>query len=359
MSAPPTEPEATPATRSGYTGNEIQPDEFVGTLLLVDSAAASEADLNDGDSAFGDGLSSSSSSLSSDVTDFREFNNRRYHAFQENQYWLPNDDEEISRLELQHIVWRLCLNGRLHIAPVPADVHRVIDLGTGTGKWAIEFADMHPSAEVIGTDLSPIQPNSLPSNCSFIVDNVEEEWVYSEPFDYIHSRMLCLGIHDWKKYFQQCWDNLKPGGWMEVQETKFPLMSADGKGPSESAFLQWSQYIKEAAANDGIDADPTQRFRGMLEDIGFIDIREQPLQWPIGGWPKGEREKIIGRIMIDNLRQFYKPSAMALYTKRLGWTVEQVEEFLPSVLKDLEDRTQHYYVQMHIVAARKPDIESS
>jgi hypothetical protein len=172
--------------------SEITREEIVGAELLVDSAEQSE---NDRDSALGDndGLSTTTSSLNSTVTDFRTMYNRRYHAFKENQYWLPNDDEEISRLDLQHIIWRLCLNGRLHIAPVPDDVHRVIDLGTGTGKWAIEFADAHPNADVTGTDLSPIQPTSLPPNCQFIVDNVEEEWVYSKPFDYIHSRMLCLG----------------------------------------------------------------------------------------------------------------------------------------------------------------------
>jgi len=177
-----------------YPSGEITTGEIVGANLLVDSAEQSDAD-GDRDSALGDndGLSTSSSSLNSSVTDFRTLYNRRYHAFQENQYWLPNDDEEISRLELQHLVWRLCLNGRLHIAPIPDDVHRVIDLGTGTGKWAIEFADLHPSADVTGTDLSPIQPISLPPNCQFIVDNVEDEWVYNEPFDYIHSRMLCLG----------------------------------------------------------------------------------------------------------------------------------------------------------------------
>jgi SAM-dependent methyltransferase len=118
---------------------------------------------------------------------------RRYHAFNDDAYWLPNDEEEISRLELQHIVWLLCLKGRLHIAPVPQDIQRVVDLGTGTGKWAIEFADSHPSAQVIGTDLSPIQPSFIPPNCSFIVENVEDDWIFREPFDYIHSRLVMLG----------------------------------------------------------------------------------------------------------------------------------------------------------------------
>jgi methylase of polypeptide subunit release factors len=39
-----------------------------------------------------------------------------------------------------------------------SDFHRVLDVGTGTGIWAIEMADAHPEAEIVGIDLSPIQP---------------------------------------------------------------------------------------------------------------------------------------------------------------------------------------------------------
>jgi len=43
-------------------------------------------------------------------------------------------------------------DGRLHLAPLK-DPQRVLDIGTGTGIWAIDMADTYPSAEVIGIDL--------------------------------------------------------------------------------------------------------------------------------------------------------------------------------------------------------------
>jgi len=65
------------------------------------------------------------------------------------------------------------LDGKLHIAPISSP-KRVLDLATGTGIWAIEFgesnsfqtrskssqhlAQEYPEANVLGTDLSPIQP---------------------------------------------------------------------------------------------------------------------------------------------------------------------------------------------------------
>lgn len=75
----------------------------------------------------------------------------------------------------------LSFDGRLGTAPpndLGAKVGRVLDVGTGTGIWAIDFADEHPEAEVcccsaysppllacrlqsqiLGVDLSAIQPS--------------------------------------------------------------------------------------------------------------------------------------------------------------------------------------------------------
>lgn len=48
------------------------------------------------------------------------------------------------------------MDGKLNEAPVPEDAKRAIDLGTGTGLWAINFGDEHENTEVLGIDLSPM-----------------------------------------------------------------------------------------------------------------------------------------------------------------------------------------------------------
>lgn len=58
-----------------------------------------------------------------------------------------------------HHVHSLMLEGELTLVKLPKKIERVLDLGTGTGIWAIDFADMHPEARVFGVDLSPIQPS--------------------------------------------------------------------------------------------------------------------------------------------------------------------------------------------------------
>lgn len=325
------------------TGKEQQQPLHVLEDAQVDSRAPSDADSSLGD----EDRESLSSSVNSSVTAFRHEHGRRYHAFEESQYWLPNDEIEIERLDVQHHCWRLSLGGALYLSPIPKDVQAVIDIGTGTGGWAVEFADSHPSAEVIGTDLSPIQPNWTPANCSWLVDNAEAEWVYSKKFDFIHSRMLLMGIHDWPRYFRQAWDHLKPGGWVEVQEVQFPIGYADdGTVKSESPLLIWSKHVQEAAAKDGIDTMCTEKFKAQLEHQGFINVREQRVRWAVGSWPKGTREKVLGKWTLENTRSFISPIALALFTKRLGWTTEAVEEFLVDVKADLENKKTHYYWQL-------------
>jgi len=59
---------------------------------------------------------------------------------------------EQDRLDMYHEILHLLMKGRLHIAPLD-DPKRILDIGTGTGIWAIEMADLHPTCRVIGTDL--------------------------------------------------------------------------------------------------------------------------------------------------------------------------------------------------------------
>lgn len=67
----------------------------------------------------------------------------------------------------------------------------------------MEFAEGYPSANVLGIDLSPIQPPEVPPNCSFRVDDVESEWVAHEKYDYIHSRAMVAAVRNWPRLFDQ------------------------------------------------------------------------------------------------------------------------------------------------------------
>lgn len=52
------------------------------------------------------------------------------------------------------------------------------------------MGDKFPSAEILGLDLSPIQPHWVPPNVQFLVDDVEAEWLNGDGYDFVHLRNM-------------------------------------------------------------------------------------------------------------------------------------------------------------------------
>ena len=63
-----------------------------------------------------------------------------------------HDQVEQERLDIHHEIMLLIAGGDLSKAPVK-NSHKVLDIGTGTGIWSVDYAFSHPETEVIGLDL--------------------------------------------------------------------------------------------------------------------------------------------------------------------------------------------------------------
>lgn len=103
-----------------------------------------------------------------------------------------------------HAMMYIIYSGKLHLAPLTTP-QRVLDIGAGSGIWCIDFAEAFPSAEVLGVDLSANMPTFVPPNVRFEVDDLEDEWVFANSFDYIHSRYMAGSIKDWPNLMRQCY----------------------------------------------------------------------------------------------------------------------------------------------------------
>lgn len=85
-----------------------------------------------------DAGSSASTSAESSVHDYMFENGRRYHRFREGMYNFPNDDVEQEREDMKHAMMKLLCTQKLHFAPIQENPQEILDMGTGTGIWAIE-----------------------------------------------------------------------------------------------------------------------------------------------------------------------------------------------------------------------------
>ncbi len=138
-----------------------------------------------------------------------------------------------------------------------------------------DFADAHPDTEVIGTDISPIQPVWCPPNLTFEIDDAEQDWTFAPgSFDYVHIRYMLGAVQDWPRMFRQAYDALKPGGYVESYESEPNYMSDDGTVRPDSGMATWNRLFAEGGKKLGrpftILTDDLQR--KAIVEAGFIDI---------------------------------------------------------------------------------------
>lgn len=176
----------------------------------------------------------------------------------ENPYPLPHDASEKTRLDTLHMGFKYYLAGK-NIVPSldPLITTQILDVGTGSGRWAVEVAEEFPNALVVGFDLAyPIFGNELPpANTVFVVGDVKDGFEFpNSSIDFVHCRLSPLinmslkgrlfqaGLvnEQWPSYFEEVLRVLKPGtGWIQLTDPfNDPSSSVTGTLPLDSAFRE-------------------------------------------------------------------------------------------------------------------------
>ncbi|PNY25604.1 Uncharacterized protein TCAP_04461 [Tolypocladium capitatum] len=315
----------------------------------------------DGDSAYGsDRDTTYTSSVTSSIFDYQYENGRRYHAYRSGQYVLPNDTQEQERLDLQHHIWRLLLGGRLYTAPLPPPETlpslRILDLGTGTGIWAIDMADEFPSADIAGVDLSPIQPEWVPNNCRFHVDDYEDRWTYrdDEKFDYIHGRALSGTSSDWARFYGQVMRNLVPGGLVEMQEYDAWIFSDDDSCDRAQWTMDWAEKLDVASKMHGKQMNVAKHHKRWMLDAGFEDVQEVVHRIPIGPWAKHPTLKELGRFELIHMQMAVDSHTPALFTRVLNYSSDQAQVVMEGVKREFRNRDLRLITSYRFVTGRRP-----
>lgn len=172
-------------------------------------------------------------------------------------------------------------------APFKRAPRYVLDIGTGTGIWAREFAEQNPSSYVIGSDLSAIQPDTPLPNLAWSKDDAEDLWLYPVPashlepgqcgeqeveanlirFDYVHLRLVFSCFNDPRTVIKHAFDNMSPGGMLEFQDL-YPEIYQANPAFEGNALQRFADACGRGARAIGRDIYVAKYYKKWLEEAG-------------------------------------------------------------------------------------------
>ncbi|RKP08195.1 S-adenosyl-L-methionine-dependent methyltransferase, partial [Thamnocephalis sphaerospora] len=158
----------------------------------------------------------------------------------------------------------------------------VLDIGTGTGEWALDMAEEWPDCQVLGVDLYDRFPwAKRPPNCQFFRMDICDGLSFNpNTFDLVHWRYLVAGIpsEEWHHCFAELFRVTRPGGWIQVTES-------DGRhldcGPVAAAINTLSHRFSSA---NGIDLELIRHLDVILRAVGFVHVERTVVSLPVGRW---------------------------------------------------------------------------
>jgi len=241
---------------------------------------------------------------------FEERDERLFHSH--GIYPLPVDAREQERLTWQHRTLH-ALIGEHYVGPVDVILStnqddrrkRVLDLGTGTGCWALDMAQRFPSARFNAIDIVPIQTRHPPNNVHFEMHDITQEFRWaSGTMDVVHARSIMLAVRDHGRFLSEVARVLRPGGIFVAGEIEHGVRIQHGSQASNGTpgvdrfFVTVNDMLRDRGLVQTGTHIPDWLSLTCTSDgrPAFTEIHVQQYHVPIGGWrATDERERKMGR----------------------------------------------------------------
>lgn len=144
--------------------------------------------------------------------------------------------------------------------------------------------------------------------------------------------------------FASAYENLAPGGLFEMQDGCMPFRSADGT-LNGTKLLDWCHKTLEGSSRVGRTwADP-RNYKAIMEQVGFVDVTEVRLKWPLNTWPRDPKLKQLGMWVREDMMEIL-PAVKKVFTAGLGWDIADADTFVEQAKADLMNRDIHGWVDM-------------
>ncbi|HEU0025655.1 MAG TPA: class I SAM-dependent methyltransferase [Ktedonobacterales bacterium] len=265
-------------------------------------------------------------------------------------YGLPADLNETNRLDFQHFALRVAFKGN-YAAPIGTP-RSILDVGCGTGRWAMDVAQQFPGADVVGIDVNeppahegnPASgaPDVRPANFRFVAANALEGLPFADQsFDFTHQRLLFFAIpaDRWPFVLSELYRVTRPGGWVEVAEGHF------GYKPAGPATQKITEYALAALLARGIDPRVGPLLATHLGRAGFPGAQMRVLDLPVGAWAGR-----VGTLLATNLAEAHRSARPLLLSQ--GVSEAEWEALFNAMLQEWEQQRSTW--PFYIAYAQRP-----
>ncbi|KAK7061055.1 hypothetical protein VNI00_000790 [Paramarasmius palmivorus] len=144
-------------------------------------------------------------------------------------YKLATDLAEMDRLAIQHQMWCLLVDGLYPrdlsqtveeiLKPHEGRKTTILDVGCGSGIWAMEMAKQNPSARVVGFDLVQQRFSQAPVNFEFVLGDITTSLLpFKGQADIVHCRCVVQHVKDPQSLVALLADTLKPNGLLLIAD---------------------------------------------------------------------------------------------------------------------------------------------
>ncbi|KAJ3823393.1 S-adenosyl-L-methionine-dependent methyltransferase [Lentinula raphanica] len=298
-------------------------------------------------------------------------------------YKLPTDVQEMNRLGVQHAIWTLMIGGLIP-TNIKDQVHQllgvnqerpavVLDVGCGSGIWAMSMAREYPRAQFVGLDLNAQKFPDAPKNFRFIKGDLDETLpLFNNQASIVHCRcvaqhvrdpralilllsqalrpdgLLLLADGDWV-VFDQHKKLVEPFRWWDCGTTSTspslpPVLEEDACG--RSWYAGWLNFFGRLTRSQHYQ--PIEDLVKSLTVLTVLSSRRylSPINWPGEGIENGDD---LGQLLVINQRTFFLGSKeIAL---QAGFSREMIEVWGRHY--EAEVNSGQFYNLWHYLTARK------
>lgn len=214
----------------------------------------------------------------------------------ENPFIIPDEGAQLTWLFHQGDIVTRAMGGVFPEQEDLALVHDLLDLGCGSGLWAIEVAQQYPEMQVVGVDInaslikyvrSYAHVRKADKNLKFAVMDVLKPLDFpDESFDLVNERTLFSSLRpgNWPPLLEECKRVLRPGGILRLTELERSMTTSAAQERYWDIYSDALQRTGRSFSQDGKRIGIIPHLSRLLHEAGFQAIKARAHTTVVAPW---------------------------------------------------------------------------